>query len=53
MYCCRRLLVAVRTSDSTPDQRLTGVRASYNVGFHSGAAAGQTVPHVHVHVIPR
>ncbi|MGV2334350.1 MAG UNVERIFIED_CONTAM: HIT domain-containing protein [Planctomycetaceae bacterium] len=25
----------------------------YNVGFNSGAAAGQTVPHVHVHVIPR
>ncbi|MEI6257124.1 MAG: HIT domain-containing protein [Planctomycetota bacterium] len=23
------------------------------MGFHSGAAAGQTVPHVHVHVIPR
>lgn len=25
----------------------------YNVGFNAGAAAGQTVPHVHVHVIPR
>jgi diadenosine tetraphosphate (Ap4A) HIT family hydrolase len=25
----------------------------YNVGFNSGTAAGQTVPHVHVHVIPR
>ena len=25
----------------------------YNVGFNSGAAAGQTVPHLHVHVIPR
>jgi len=25
----------------------------YNVGFNSGDAAGQTVPHVHVHVIPR
>jgi len=25
----------------------------YNVGFNSGEAAGQTVPHVHVHVIPR
>ena len=25
----------------------------YNVGFNSGSAAGQTVPHAHVHVIPR
>ncbi len=25
----------------------------WNVGVNSGAAAGQTVPHAHVHVIPR
>lgn len=25
----------------------------YNIGVNSGAAAGQTVPHLHVHVIPR
>ncbi len=25
----------------------------YNVGFNSGAAAGQTVFHAHLHVIPR
>ncbi len=25
----------------------------YNIGVNSGAAAGQTVPHVHVHIIPR
>ena len=25
----------------------------YNVGSNNGAAAGQTVPHVHIHVIPR
>lgn len=25
----------------------------YNVGFNAGTAAGQTVPHLHVHVIPR
>jgi len=25
----------------------------YNVGWNAGAAAGQTVPHLHVHVIPR
>lgn len=26
---------------------------AYNVGFNAGAAAGQTVDHLHVHVIPR
>jgi diadenosine tetraphosphate (Ap4A) HIT family hydrolase len=26
---------------------------AYNVGFNDGAAAGQTIPHFHVHVIPR
>lgn len=25
----------------------------YNVGFNAGAAAGQTVSHVHIHLIPR
>jgi len=25
----------------------------YNVGFNAGTLAGQTVPHLHVHVIPR
>lgn len=27
--------------------------AAYNVGFNSGRAAGQTVDHLHLHVIPR
>jgi len=27
--------------------------AAFNVGINAGAAAGQTVPHAHVHVIPR
>lgn len=26
---------------------------AYNVGFNDGEAAGQTIPHFHVHVIPR
>lgn len=25
----------------------------YNIGINVGAAAGQTVPHLHVHLIPR
>jgi diadenosine tetraphosphate (Ap4A) HIT family hydrolase len=40
------------------DEVKTGLRAShspdgFNVGFNEGAAAGQTVFHLHVHVIPR
>lgn len=27
--------------------------AAYNIGSNAGAAAGQTVPHLHVHLIPR
>lgn len=27
--------------------------AGFNIGFNDGAAAGQTIPHVHMHVIPR
>ncbi|MFN7813305.1 MAG: HIT domain-containing protein, partial [Planctomycetia bacterium] len=35
------------------DARLDPKPDGYNVGFNAGTAAGQTVPHVHVHVIPR
>jgi len=35
------------------DERLNPKPDGYNVGFNAGAAAGQTVPHVHMHVIPR
>jgi diadenosine tetraphosphate (Ap4A) HIT family hydrolase len=27
--------------------------SAYNIGINDGAAAGQTVPHLHIHVIPR
>ena len=27
--------------------------AGYNIGINNGAAAGQTIPHLHIHLIPR
>jgi diadenosine tetraphosphate (Ap4A) HIT family hydrolase len=26
---------------------------AFNIGINDGAAAGQTVPHLHIHLIPR
>jgi len=44
-----RLLNQVREALSQDDP---SIRA-YNVGVNSGPEAGQTVPHAHVHLIPR
>ncbi len=30
-----------------------GFPAAYNIGINDGPAAGQTVPHLHIHLIPR
>ncbi len=27
--------------------------AAYNIGINDGAVAGQTIPHMHIHLIPR
>ena len=40
------------------DQARTELQSShqpqgYNIGINDGAAAGQTVPHLHIHLIPR
>lgn len=35
------------------DEQLDPKPDGYNVGFNAGEAAGQTVPHLHIHVIPR
>ena len=37
----RQLLLKERSSDA------------FNIGINDGAAAGQTVPHLHIHLIPR
>ena len=43
----RGLAVAKKAIEAThqPD--------AYNIGINSGQAAGQTIPHLHVHLIPR
>jgi diadenosine tetraphosphate (Ap4A) HIT family hydrolase len=40
------------------DSAKAGVEAEfhpdgYNIGINDGSAAGQTVPHLHIHLIPR
>ena len=40
-------------NDVKLDAMLSPKPDGYNVGFNSGEAAGQTVWHVHIHVIPR
>ncbi len=45
--CLRLLRAAARTL------RRTHAPAGLNVGVNVGAAAGQTIAHVHVHLIPR
>ncbi len=44
-----RLLKALREELNRDDAAILG----YNVGVNSGVVAGQTVPHAHVHLIPR
>lgn len=54
--------------DVTPDERLAILELldkakaavtqerkpdAFNIGINDGAAAGQTVPHLHIHLIPR
>jgi diadenosine tetraphosphate (Ap4A) HIT family hydrolase len=46
------LMGLVKEAKQLLDLRLSPKPDGYNVGFNSGATSGQTVPHVHIHVIP-
>jgi ATP adenylyltransferase len=49
LRACQQLLVEARRMALNQDTSIRG----FNVGINSGAAAGQTVMHCHVHLIPR
>ncbi|MEM5314285.1 HIT family protein [Paraburkholderia sp. JHI869] len=46
-----QLLSLVDRAKSTLDEQYQP--DAYNIGVNDGAAAGQTVPHLHIHLIPR
>jgi ATP adenylyltransferase len=46
---CESLLAARQKEITAQD----GLVRGFNIGVNNGAAAGQTVPHVHIHLIPR
>ena len=45
------LLALIDEATATLDREFAP--AGYNIGFNDGAAAGQTVMHLHIHIIPR
>ena len=45
------LLAAVRTTQEIMQGK--SAVAGFNIGVNEGAAAGQTIEHLHVHIIPR
>jgi diadenosine tetraphosphate (Ap4A) HIT family hydrolase/HKD family nuclease len=47
------LVAAIDIARAAIDRRLHGQPDGYNIGVNVGRAAGQTVFHLHVHVIPR
>ena len=49
MNACTALLQAGRTDIESRDATVSG----FNIGVNNGETAGQTVPHCHIHLIPR
>jgi len=49
----RALMDMVARVKEVLDQTLEPKPDGYNIGFNCGEAAGQTVMHLHIHVIPR
>ncbi len=49
MLSLNELLVSQRTEIEGMDDSVTG----FNIGINDGVAAGQTVLHLHIHLIPR
>jgi len=49
LLACNRLLKALRASITERD----GLVEGFNIGMNAGAAAGQTIFHCHMHLIPR
>ena len=49
VYAMHEMLVEVKKSIETKDNLVTG----FNVGMNAGKDAGQSIFHVHVHLIPR
>lgn len=47
----RSMLVLLDCAKRIIDERYTP--SAYNIGINDGPAAGQTVPHLHMHLIPR
>lgn len=45
------ILQALEEAKEALDRELSP--AGYNIGINDGESAGQTIPHVHVHLIPR
>ncbi|HSE39519.1 MAG TPA: HIT family protein [Acidobacteriota bacterium] len=47
----RELLKALHDAKAKLDYEFSPM--GYNIGINDGSAAGQTIPHLHIHLIPR